>query len=401
MNIFNVPFEQIGPNHILGLIGTQESEVIDFKQEAYKETDPAKLELCKDVSSFSNAQGGFIIIGIVEENDTAKEIVHVPDADLEIERIENVLLSSVYERIPILKIKKVTVPVNGENRDTIVIVAPKSLRAPHMVKRQNKTAFFKRYGRRILEMPIDEIKDAAVKSENYVTQIDKFITKRKERAIQLISGTQEKNSCLMLFATPSYLSEQNVDVERKEIQEAFNLNSAYTANHPDRQSGYIVQGNVGYTRPSVNGLIYDEGEKTELFRTGHLEAICNLDDMAVQKMKDRDDAEKKVLSAWPITEYTLSFIYLTQHVLRLSGLYYPFLLNLLLVNCEDFHLPVRHMYFRRCGENHLELPTQSVDISASPEEVAKTILDRVWQAFGIWKTPLYQNGKFNFNTRGI
>ena len=46
MNIFTTPFEQIGPEHIRGLMGVQENDFIDFKQEAYKEADSSKFELC-------------------------------------------------------------------------------------------------------------------------------------------------------------------------------------------------------------------------------------------------------------------------------------------------------------------------------------------------------------------
>lgn len=398
MNIFNVPFEQIGPSHISGLIGTQENDVLDFKQEAYKETDPAKFELCKDVSSFSNAQGGFIIIGVIEENDTAKEIVHVPDADLEIERMENVLLSSVYERIPILKIKKITVPVNGEGRDTIVILVPKSLRAPHMVKRQNKTAFYKRYGRRVLEMPIDEIKDASIKSSHEIAQVELFLNKRKEVALQRAGD----NSMLILFATPQYLVEQNIDVQNAHIQECFNQNNAYLTQYKDRdRGGWIARGDRIHTKPSLYGLVCDDYRRTELFRTGHIETYSPCDDFFTRKRRDHSQQEKTVLYDLPLSEFVLSFIYLAQSIYQASGLYHPFLFNLLLVNCEDYHLPLNMMSFSKFGEKILELPQQTIDISEAPEKMAKIIMDRFFQAFGVWESFRFKDDRLDFSARYI
>lgn len=47
-----------------GLLGVVETEEIDFKSDAYDlSDDEGKFELCKDITSFANANGGVIVIG--------------------------------------------------------------------------------------------------------------------------------------------------------------------------------------------------------------------------------------------------------------------------------------------------------------------------------------------------
>ena len=60
------------------LIGNQEENLwIDFKQQDYHRdsTDPDKhqREICKDVTAMANAEGGYILIGVREENKIAQD----------------------------------------------------------------------------------------------------------------------------------------------------------------------------------------------------------------------------------------------------------------------------------------------------------------------------------------
>lgn len=55
------------------IIGTIESEILDFKKEPYQlNTTKQKLELAKDISAFANSGGGIIVIGVA----TCKEVGH-------------------------------------------------------------------------------------------------------------------------------------------------------------------------------------------------------------------------------------------------------------------------------------------------------------------------------------
>ena len=65
-----------------------EDQWLEFKQEPYrllknsnsKDREEQVTELCKDVASIANAEGGYIIIGIKEENKIARGFINVENA---------------------------------------------------------------------------------------------------------------------------------------------------------------------------------------------------------------------------------------------------------------------------------------------------------------------------------
>jgi predicted HTH transcriptional regulator len=69
----------------------QESKTIEYKREIVGNTDEQKKEFLADVSSFANASGGHLIIGIDEDKGIPKQIsgLEIADIDKEISRLEN------------------------------------------------------------------------------------------------------------------------------------------------------------------------------------------------------------------------------------------------------------------------------------------------------------------------
>ena len=67
------PISEINDQDLIDLIGNQEEDLwIDFKEQHYHgyKNNPEiyKREICKDVTAMANAEGGYIIVGVDEEN---------------------------------------------------------------------------------------------------------------------------------------------------------------------------------------------------------------------------------------------------------------------------------------------------------------------------------------------
>ena len=71
----------------------REDADLDFKQECYGNSDPARRDLAGDVAAMANTRGGLIIIGIRDENDVAVELTPVKLGDGEEARIRRIAAS--------------------------------------------------------------------------------------------------------------------------------------------------------------------------------------------------------------------------------------------------------------------------------------------------------------------
>lgn len=126
----------ITSQELIDLIGNQEENLwIEFKKMEYKK-DPADLEkhkreICKDVSAMANAEGGYILIGVDENNKIAQGFFTVPDAKEIAESINAICLQYIDPRIPNLEVEPY--PLKWQNKDielVIVHIPPSGMR-PH------------------------------------------------------------------------------------------------------------------------------------------------------------------------------------------------------------------------------------------------------------------------------
>src|SRR5438552_2652396 len=79
------------------LVGTVESDWVDFKEQPYDLSTPAgKWELAKDVAAFANQQGGCIVLGVrteksdQERRDVATAIHEIPKGLIDRSRYRDV-----------------------------------------------------------------------------------------------------------------------------------------------------------------------------------------------------------------------------------------------------------------------------------------------------------------------
>ncbi|MFC1492299.1 helix-turn-helix domain-containing protein [Nitrospinota bacterium] len=139
------PLEEIEQVDLQNLIDTEvrEGTTIDYKREISLDTGDEKREFLADVSSFANAAGGDLVIGMDEENGapSAYPGLDLPDPDSEILRIENLIRSGIAPRLPGIAIKLIL--LDG-GRFVMVIRIGRSWVSPHRVIFRSHDKFYGR-----------------------------------------------------------------------------------------------------------------------------------------------------------------------------------------------------------------------------------------------------------------
>lgn len=174
---------EIQANDLDALVIQQRAEGrrLDYKLELPGGGAEATKEFLADVTSFSNTDGGDLVIGIADEDGNAAEVIGVPadGLDNEITRIENLVRDGVEPRLPSFHIH--TVQLNN-GKVALVLRMSASLVAPHRVKASSR--FFGRNSRGKFPLDIGELRMAFAATE----EMPRKIRDLHSRALSAIDG---------------------------------------------------------------------------------------------------------------------------------------------------------------------------------------------------------------------
>jgi Schlafen, AlbA_2 len=134
-----------------------EGDTLDYKRDMYGATDGDTKELLRDISAMANNLGGYLLIGVREDNEVLVELVGIEQGALAVERILSSALAGITERIYGLNSRSIPL-ANG--RAVVAVFVPPSSRVPHMVRARDEDRFWIRHGRQKMRMSIEEIRQA-------------------------------------------------------------------------------------------------------------------------------------------------------------------------------------------------------------------------------------------------
>lgn len=133
---------------------------VEYKINAYGGAESEIREMLRDVSALANLDGGYLIMGIrQDETDRANGIVPISNIKQITQAIRQSCLDGISERIEGLEVRCYEV---HPNEGIIAIRVPKSNNRPHMVSKGHRTEFFRRYDTDKREMSIDEIRSLVI-----------------------------------------------------------------------------------------------------------------------------------------------------------------------------------------------------------------------------------------------
>lgn len=239
--MFKKSINDISIEDIENLIDRKERENLHLEyKEKIGNSDSDKKEFLKDVSGFSNGSGGFLIIGVKEENGIPTEILGVDEklGNQKIDEwIDNVLLSNIE-----LRIKYSLKLVEKNNKVVIVLNIQESPKKPHMVTYNSKNCYYVRHNTSVNIATHNEVKEMFEYSGKIRNKLEDFLKLRnlydendknfgKNENVDKLSfrkysqdGISKKPVILFSFI-PTYLDDYRINTVSKDLQIWFEENS--------------------------------------------------------------------------------------------------------------------------------------------------------------------------------
>ena len=183
----------------------KESLNLEYKRELIENN-----KFARKVSSFANAIGGIIILGI-EEKDHLPVKLNPLEPDLG-ETIENILVTSISRRLP-FKITAIN-STKEKNKKYYVIYVPKSSNSPHMVISERDFRYYKRAYERTnfssIPMSDLEVRESLEKNLKYKeTQLSQI---RNRRVLFYDGKTWEAQKNKLVYLRYASIVNDNIDI---------------------------------------------------------------------------------------------------------------------------------------------------------------------------------------------
>ena len=377
-----------------GLIANsvRESVNLEFKREMYPRKDPAeKVEMLRDICSMANADGGAFIFGMEEDGvGQATMLRPVPEAEAEAKRIIDTCIANVMDRIPGLRTALVGLAAGGE---VLVVQIPRSYRRPHMIVVDDSTEFWIRHDRRKASMSIAEVRSAILTVEDATMKVEAFVRNRQEAL-----GRHTATYQLTLTATPLVLEDGRIDTGLRAIRDLLQNPPAF---RPGR--GVELRPGSSSPVPSLAGARIESIGRTkwlEVYRSGHAEFLASGNDLVYQRMP----SSPILIKGWAIAEYVRNFVHFVSKLRRITQMSDPFVFGLGLWRIGEVGMyRLRQDDFgglfgdepRKYSEGDLILPPAVGAPDELPDQVARRILDLVWNAYGYESCPFFgSKGEF-------
>jgi len=401
------PLEDLTLSDLQKLIDDEVSEItrIDYKSELKISAGDAKREFLSDVSSFANAKGGYIIVGMQETagKPTAITGIEIENPDAEIRRLDNLVRDLIVPRIPGVYMKEIQ--VEG-NRYCIVIRIQQSWVKPHMVE-MGRPKFFIRNSKGKHPLDYHEIRSAFDLSGDVRQRIEQF---QNRRLTEIIAGNTAPvrlgdGPKTILHLIPLSLADTSVTFDIRKISESLrNHKNMFLASIEHSHERYNLEGYQAYVR--VGNKEKDKEEATtgyvQVFRNGSFEAVEGwlLGPLLYMEGKKKIAIvgyEERLLKSLPI---------LLQKQKEL-GVEPPIFLMMSFTGLTEFVIeganqssrsPERLPWYRR--ENYtidhdpLVIPDVLIEnYETEPDIILRPILDALWNAGGYPECP-------HFDARG-
>jgi len=377
--------EDIEEADLTGLIdaGVAESRIIEYKAQLPGRLDADKKEFLKDVASFVNSDGGWIIYGIEEKDGLAGTLAGIPRSSVDIEkrRLEQIIRGGIEPIIHGLRI--VDIPLTAPDRSALILEIPRGLFGPHLIK--GRGALVRRASAMKVEMDFGEIRSAFVGAESAVQTLKAF---REDRLARMLLG--EPNivkdvPTLVIHILPlaSFSRIAPIEIER-------------ITRDSDSRSRLVPMWPTAYwkERFTFDGFMRvcagPDGTKTiaysSLFRNGALEVFDGSGEMLVSGLVYGIRVEFGILSV-------------TTNLLPVLGqleIPPPYYVLPSLLNVHHLDLLRRHDGFpdhtEQIDREHLFLPETIIENLDAPLELAfKPAFDVFWNSAGYPGSPYYHS----------
>jgi len=435
------PIDDISDQEIDKLVAEHMSERqhLEFKVTLNHQDNPDRLELLRDIISFANAGGGYLIIGIRDDGEGHAQ-KYEPDIIGDRQKIKQAItslcLDHIRDRIDGLEIRLRTVRSNP----LVIVRIPTSIRIPHMVTFQNHTDFYTRYEDGKREMTLSEIR------ESFNQDITARRLSRIETQLQTIISMQptpqlrEKEKQIEEGIAPRFLQIEDgntlaEETSRRFIEEVGNhpffrvsvtpispkvglidVDSEPTRtliNNPpgSRRAGWNMEAGYRQIERFADGI--RRGDKNEeyleLLSNGHMEFWTPLNESFCWRQSPDEFSKRPRLYPYPVVEYPTTFLRLYRAIVDSLEISKDFIVDLRYLNLKGYILApyapnaigfmFADSYSKPFEDKQLYVTRKTIKNDFEPDQTAYELIQIVYAAFGFdaSKIPFFTNeGRFDF-----
>lgn len=164
--------------------GTYELTTLEYKAELPFSGKPDRREFLEDVSSFSNARGGYLLYGVPEKDGQPTKPLGLADRNIDQDKqsLENLIRDGIRPPIPGLSIHGVQM---SDGRVVYVIHVPRSFNRPHQVVAHSSLRFYSRNSTGKYPLQVDELRSLFTYSAEIAERAREF---QMERLGAIIAG---------------------------------------------------------------------------------------------------------------------------------------------------------------------------------------------------------------------
>lgn len=379
-----IQFQDVNESRLLELCsqGCPESQTLDFKKTLPGHSDRERSEFLKDVCALANTDGGDLVYGIAEEDGHAKEPHPVTGepADAAKRRLGQIADAGLEPRV--IGLRFLDVPITGGYALIVRVLA--SFNGPHRYIINGIARFVMRNGTHTAELTYDQLRSAFDRTATLTERARRF---REDRIAAIASRKTWKPMmkgpvCVVHFIPIRAMAgNQSIDI--------FSLYNNYAsfmfpfwhgASRSTNLDGLVVH--PGFADGQV-----EIGAYTQIFRSGAFETARYGGGLA--------DPSRKIIPSTGVSQFIRDAI---QKFLKASldlGISGPAVASaaLLTIGDYEFGLPTEHFSSRpKSDRENAVLPEiwiNAIESVTDIDEVARPMLEVLWQAFDVERCYLY------------
>jgi len=355
-----------------------ENHHLDYKENLDDSPVRMKREFLKDVTSFANANGGDIIIGVkdpeVNNSIAIDELMTGIDNGRElVNTLENVARDCIDPRVS--GFEPILTPLSN-NKHVIIIHIPPSLGKPHIASIEGKTLLYIRHHEHSDPMTSFELKQTVLSSVTAEAQANDYLNKMAREAIY----TYIKDApSFLLQAMPIIPPESPLDVLTDEV------NGVLVDRGGHRGQSYPYFSLLSYAAPSptIHGITgKDSRTDIKYIHNFHKNGYVGLSFKNLYTTKRTTDGTRD----YPCLNKTYenlfkSFLDMTENLLKVVSFESPYLLRCKYLNARDTTLE-GGLEFGAYPLPDIEWPDQIRQTGESFLPFADVWLEQMFHAFG-------------------
>ncbi len=393
--IFTKPLNALQEEDLQALVESQtpEGKTVEYKGELPGGTDNDKKEFLADVSSFANAQGGYLFYGIEEAAGVPQRIsgLQLENVDGKKLQLENLIRDGLNPRLPRVDLYAISL-LGQPNSWVLLLHIQKSWLAPHRVVFKDHGHFYSRNSAGKYRLDVSELRTAF---ELVGTAAERIRNFRADRLGKIVAGDTpqhlpEVTPKLVLHLIPflAFDPAQRFDPNTLTYDSTGGLPLLRTLSFEPIEQ-FQEQHSATQVRVNFDGLLCyrPNAEYVQIFRNGCIEAV-----------NASIAAESSTQRVIPGVPFERGFLQVAKRGLSIQqklGIELPVFVMASLLGVGGYTINPNAGTVQAVGEpiDRADLlVTESIvdTFELDHHQVMRPIFDAIWNAVGFDESPFYQ-----------